>query len=335
MAVRLADETRRTQRRCRLRVPGRARGVRAAGAVAAHRCARRQGQGRGAARPLPGDAGPRERADAVVPAQWRGAVRSRRHHRAASRRARRAAARDGATSLPDRRKAELEREARRLAEGGIPADLAADIAALDVLGLAPPITEIAEETRTAVPRGGARLSRHRRALAHRRPRRQGRRHRHAGLLRPPGGRPGARPARGRAGGLHARRRCARDADGVEAWLAGQGDRLGRVRSDARGDRRRARRCTVSRLLVAAGQLSDLAARLGRSFSISQEGPSSGSLPDPPPAEARPLVSPHGGLVPDRHEAAARHGERGGEHLLGEQRERGAAEPAAAMLGRRR
>ena len=33
---------------------------------------------------------------------------------------------------------------------GIPADLAADIAALDVLGLAPPITEIAEETRTPV-----------------------------------------------------------------------------------------------------------------------------------------------------------------------------------------
>ena len=35
--------------------------------------------------------------------------------------------------------------------------------------------------------------------------------------------------------------------------------------------------TVSRLLVAAGQLSDLAAGVGRSFSISQQGPSSGSF----------------------------------------------------------
>ena len=67
-----------------------------------------------------------------------------------------------------------------------------------------------------------------------------------------------------------------DPGGVEAWLAGQGDRLARVRSTLEeivGDQT----CTVSRLLVAAGQLNDLAdGRAGRSFSISQEGPSSGS-----------------------------------------------------------
>ena len=88
MAVRLAEETQRTHGRRRLRLPGRARGVRAAGAVAAHRRARRQGQGRRPARPLPGDAGPRERADAVVPAQWRGHVGPRRHHRPPPRRRR-------------------------------------------------------------------------------------------------------------------------------------------------------------------------------------------------------------------------------------------------------
>ena len=45
---------------------------------------------------------------------------------------------------------------------------------------------------------------------------------------------------------------------VEAWLAGQGDRLGRVKAtleEIAGEGT----CTVSRLLVAAGQLSDLAA----------------------------------------------------------------------------
>ena len=48
------------------------------------------------------------------------------------------------------------------------------------------------------------------------------------------------------------------ADGIEAWLAGQGDRLARVKStleEIAGDKT----CTVSRLLVAAGQLNDLAA----------------------------------------------------------------------------
>ena len=50
---------------------------------------------------------------------------------------------------------------------------------------------------------------------------------------------------------------ARDAGGLEAWLARQGDRLGRVRAmleEIAGEGT----LTVSRLLVAAGQLGDLA-----------------------------------------------------------------------------
>src|SRR5204862_4574714 len=55
-----------------------------------------------------------------------------------------------ANVLPDRRNALLEKEAARLAGAGIPTDLGADVAALDILGLAPPITEIAEATKTPV-----------------------------------------------------------------------------------------------------------------------------------------------------------------------------------------
>jgi NAD-specific glutamate dehydrogenase len=52
--------------------------------------------------------------------------------------------------LPDRRKAQIERKAGALAAAGIPVDVSSDIAALDVLGLAPPITEIAEESGASV-----------------------------------------------------------------------------------------------------------------------------------------------------------------------------------------
>ena len=100
--------------------------------------------------------------------------------------------------------AAARQEAGRLGEGGVPADLAADVAALDVLGLAPPITEIAEETGTPVP-DAARIylaiGEHLRIsdLAA-----KAARDRHARLLRPPGRRPGAEPAGRRAGDLHAR-----------------------------------------------------------------------------------------------------------------------------------
>ena len=70
---------------------------------------------------------------------------------------------------------------------------------------------------------------------------------------------------------------ARDADGPDGWLARQGDRLGRIRAmleEIAGEGT----LTVSRLLVAAGQLRRPGrGYVGRSFSISQDGPSRRSL----------------------------------------------------------
>jgi glutamate dehydrogenase len=53
--------------------------------------------------------------------------------------------------LPPRRKADLVQRTSRFADGGVPADLASDIARLDVLGEAPAITEIAGATGKPVP----------------------------------------------------------------------------------------------------------------------------------------------------------------------------------------
>jgi glutamate dehydrogenase len=55
-------------------------------------------------------------------------------------------------ALPPRRRTGLAREAGRLADGGIPADLAADIARLQVLRQAPAISEIARAPGQDVPR---------------------------------------------------------------------------------------------------------------------------------------------------------------------------------------
>ena len=159
--------------------------------------------------------------------------------------------------VPERGKGQLEGEARRLEEGGIPADLAADIAALDVLGLAPPITEIAETTRTPVPdaaRAYLAIGEHLHIadLAAK-----------ANAIPTPDyyDRLAVAQALGQLEAAQAaftREALRAGAGGVEAWLAGQGDRFGRVRStleEIAGDKA----CTVSRLLVAAGQLNDLAA----------------------------------------------------------------------------
>ena len=81
--------------------------------------------------------------------------------------------------LPDRRKAQIERKAGALAAAGIPVDVSSDIAALDVLGLAPPITEIARGVGRVGGGGSAHLPRHRRAPAPVGPRRQCRRYPHA------------------------------------------------------------------------------------------------------------------------------------------------------------
>jgi glutamate dehydrogenase len=158
--------------------------------------------------------------------------------------------------LPSRRKAELESEARRLAAAGVPADIAADIAALHVLGLAPPITEIAEKTHTAVPQAasvylaiGEHL--HIADLAAK-----------ASAIATPDYYDRLAVAQALtqlddAQAAFTREALRGGADGIEAWLAGQGDRLARVKStleEIAGDQT----CTVSRLLVAAGQLNDLA-----------------------------------------------------------------------------
>ena len=160
--------------------------------------------------------------------------------------------------LPARRQAVLAAEQARLAGVGIPPDLGADVAALDILGLAPPITEIAEQTKTPVAEAartylaigdGLRIA----DLAAK-----------AGAIATPDyyDRLAVAQALSQLAAAQAAfTRDAirtRDADGPDGWLARQGDRLGRIRAmleEIAGEGT----LTVSRLLVAAGQLGDLAA----------------------------------------------------------------------------
>ena len=254
------------QRRCRLRVPCCARGVRAAGAVAAHRCARRQGQGRCPARPLSGDAGARERADAVVPAQRRGAVRSRRHHRPASRRASGAAICACRTSC--RTAARPSSSARR-----------AGWRRAAFLPTSPPISppSMCWGWRRRSPRSPRRRAR----PCRRRPARISTIGEHlriadlaakANAIATPDYYDRLAVAQALAQlddaqAVFTRQALRADADGIEAWLAGQGDRLARVRGtleEIAADKT----CTVSRLLVAAGQLNDLAAEASAAPSAS-------------------------------------------------------------------
>ncbi len=110
------DGARQGRRRARLH--GGARGVRAAAAVAAHRCPGRQARRRHAAVALRGDPGAGAHRDAVVPARRQGDRRPRRHHRAAQRGAECAEARhrgrDAGTAqgAHRRRRAALRRERR-------------------------------------------------------------------------------------------------------------------------------------------------------------------------------------------------------------------------------
>jgi len=60
---------------------------------------------------------------------------------------------DDILSAPD--KALYERDAHRLIDGGVPADLAAEVALIEVLKLAPAITVIAEETGVPAPAAAA------------------------------------------------------------------------------------------------------------------------------------------------------------------------------------
>ena len=230
------------------------------------------------------------------------------------------AALDGA--LPPRRRADLDREARRLGEGGIPADLAADVARLDVLGEAPAITEIAQTTGQPVPEAARTFLEIGEHLRIADLGRQGRRHcvtRTSTI---------ALPSPRRSSQLSAAQatftRAAIAAGGAEAWRAAQGERLAACSP-------RWRRSPVAkarsrfRAYGGGGPAQRACGGSGRSFSISQEGPSSGSCSTCSQRKPGPLVSAHGRLVRDRYEAGACHRQRGGEHLLRQQREHGAAD----------
>ena len=156
--------------------------------------------------------------------------------------------------LPDRQRVRLDEEARRLGEGGVPADVAADVAALEVLALAPAITELAEETRTAV------IETARIYLAIGEQLRMPELMAKAGAIPTPDAYDRLAVAQAVARLSAAQAAFTRQAvrsGSAEAWSAGQGARFARVASmldDIVG----AASLTVSRLLVAAGQLGELA-----------------------------------------------------------------------------
>jgi glutamate dehydrogenase len=159
--------------------------------------------------------------------------------------------------LPARRRSALDEEARLLGAGGVPPDVAADVAELGILALAPAMTEIGEETGTPVPdvaRLYLAIGEHLRLadLAAK-----------ADAIATPDyyDRLAVAQARGQLEAAQAaftRDAIRQGAEEAEAWLAEQGERLGRVRTmlqEIAGEGT----LTVSRLLVAAGQLGDVAA----------------------------------------------------------------------------
>ncbi|MBX9588246.1 MAG: NAD-glutamate dehydrogenase [Hyphomonadaceae bacterium] len=157
--------------------------------------------------------------------------------------------------LPPRSKAGLERETRRHGEGGIPADLATDIARLSVLAQAPSITEIARASDRPIPDTShiflaigdhlriADLAAKGIALA------TSDQYDRLAI---------AQAISQLAAAQAAFTRSAIAAGSAEAWYAAQGERLARllVTLDAVVGEGAT---TVSRLLVAAGLLSELAA----------------------------------------------------------------------------
>jgi glutamate dehydrogenase len=159
--------------------------------------------------------------------------------------------------LPDRLRARLDGEVRRLTAAAVPSDVAADMAVLDVLALAPPITEIAAETGTQIAisaRAYLAVGEHLgiAELAGR-----------AASLVTPDYYDRVAVAQALAQMSAAQATFARDvlrsghADTPQAWVERQGAQLARIRSvlaAIAGDQV----LTVSRLLVAAGQLGDLA-----------------------------------------------------------------------------
>ena len=172
------------------------------------------------------------------------------------------------------------------------------------------------------PAGRSRVLRGWRAFPHPRSRRQGGGDRCARYLRPPGDRACRQSAGGRAGSLHARCDRRRQRAGlVDRALAGALRRTPAPGRDDAGSRSRAACRSPSH---SYRWLPDSSASL-RVRPFPQHQPARAIdrvLPDPQPAKACPLVGSGGSLVPDRDDAAAGNRQPGGEHLLGQQRQRG-------------
>ncbi len=159
------------------------------------------------------------------------------------------------TVLPPGRRAQLDRRAIRLCESGIPTELARDVARLAVLGEAPGITEIAAATGSSVP-DAARIH-----LA------IGEQLRIADMFAKSAsiGTSDQYDCVAIAQALHRLEsaqarfsRAAIAAGGIEAWRAAMGERFAHLQSmldQVAGEGA----LTLSRLLVAADQLSELAA----------------------------------------------------------------------------
>jgi glutamate dehydrogenase len=191
--------------------------------------------------------------------------------------------------LPERSRAQLEHKAGRLAEEGVPSDLGRDIAALDVLGLAPPISSIARETGVQVARAARAylaIGEHLRLadLADK-----------AVTIPTPDYYDRLAVGRALSQLVAAQAAFAREAirtggGEVETWLAAEGARLDRIKGsleDIAGEGA----LTVSRLLVAAGQLSDLAAALPAGPSASARTGRTADRAKSAASETRPARKP--------------------------------------------
>jgi glutamate dehydrogenase len=173
--------------------------------------------------------------------------------------------------LPPRRRAALAEYERRLAEGGIPAGLAGDVARLRVLEQAPAIVEIAEAAGSPVPETARTFLEVGESLR-------------IDDLAAKGADIATTDTYDRLAIAQASRQLAeaqaaftRDAiraGGAQSWLGAHGDRLGRVASmldEVAGDGT----LTVARLLVAAGQLSELAGAQGAPAAAARKGRTAG------------------------------------------------------------
>ncbi len=231
-------------------------------------CSRRQGAGQRAAAAVSGDARSGERADPVVPARWRGRRGPRWHDRAPQ----------GGSRLtggsPGKRLAAAAQ--CRACHAGGPAGRKRHSGRSCQRCRPPRGARTGARHHGTRPGGGpgrarygAHLPRDRRAAAHRRPGAEGCGHRHGGPVRPPRHRPGTRSAGRGPGRVQPRRH--------PGWgLRGLARGAGRPACPREGHARRGRGRRHIDGVAAAGGGGPAQRAGGRSFSISQQGPYSGS-----------------------------------------------------------